>query len=191
MKFFLSILFCLFSSLVICQKVEITFKSVNQDSLFNYLNKNQISYDLDDLAILKDIKVFSNYSATERLAVPGAYFFNKDGFLLKNKNKGISCGATIKDLTKIMKSKIDINQQLSTWFEELTFLGTQPSLEETYDICVLINWAIFLDSNNQTSFNWYQSLKENKVLKVKVVLVNLDVQESWNLTKGQKQFLGI
>ncbi len=191
MKFFLSILFCLFSSLVICQKVEITFKSVNQDSLFNYLNKNQISYDLDDLAILKDIKVFSNYSATERLAVPEAYFFNKDGFLLKNKNKGISCGATIKDLTKIMKSKIDINQQLSTWFEELTFLGTQPSLEETYDICVLINWAIFLDSNNQTSFNWYQSLKENKVLKVKVVLVNLDVQESWNLTKGQKQFLGI
>ncbi len=191
MKFFLSILFCLFSSLVICQKVEITFKSVNQDSLFNYLNKNQISYDLDDLAILKDIKVFSNYSATERLAVPEAYFFNKDGFLLKNKNKGISCGATIKDLTKIMKSKIDINQQLSTWFEELTFLGTQPSLEETYDIYVLINWAIFLDSNNQTSFNWYQSLKENKVLKVKVVLVNLDVQESWNLTKGQKQFLGI
>lgn len=191
MKFFLSILFCLFSSLVICQKVEITFKSVNQDSLFNYLNKNQISYDLDDLAILKDIKVFSNYSATERLAVPEAYFFNKDGFLLKNKNKGISCGATIKDLTKIMKSKIDINQQLSTWFEELTFLGTQSSLEETYDICVLINWAIFLDSNNQTSFNWYQSLKENKVLKVKVVLVNLDVQESWNLTKGQKQFLGI
>lgn len=191
MKFFLSILFCLFSSLVICQKVEITFKSVNQDSLFNYLNKNQISYDLDNLAILKDIKVFSNYSATERLAVPEAYFFNKDGFLLKNKNKGISCGATIKDLTKIMKSKIDINQQLSTWFEELTFLGTQPSLEETYDIYVLINWAIFLDSNNQTSFNWYQSLKENKVLKVKVVLVNLDVQESWNLTKGQKQFLGI
>lgn len=191
MKFYLSLIFCFFSSLAVCQKVDITFKSVNQDSIVNYLNKHQLSYDLNDLAILKDIKVFSNYSKTERLVVPEAYFFRSDGYLLKNKNRGVSCGATVKDLSKIIKSKIDINQKLSTWFEELTFFGTQPNLEETYDIYVFINWAIFLDSNNITSFNWYQSLKENKDLKIKVILVNLDVQEIWNLTEGQKQFLGI
>jgi len=55
----------------------------------------------------------------------------------------------------------------------------------------LINWAIFLDSNNETSFNWYKSLKSNKDLKIKVILINLDVQESWNLTEGQKKFLGV
>lgn len=191
MKFYLSLLFCFFCSLVLCQKVDITFKSVNQDSLINYLNKNQISYDLDDLAILKDIKVFGNYSATQRLAVPDAYFFNTDGFLLKNKNKGISCGANIKDLSKIMKSKIDSNQPLSNWLDELTFLGTETFLSETYDLYVFINWALFLDSNNETSFNWYRSLKEKKELKIKVILVNLDVQETWHLTEGQKQFLGI
>ena len=91
MKFLFSLLFVLFSSLAVCQKVEITFKSVNQDSIFNYLAKYKISYDLDDLAILKNIKVFSNYSVTERLAVPEAYFFNTDGFLLKNKNACNKC----------------------------------------------------------------------------------------------------
>jgi hypothetical protein len=191
MKFLFSLLFVLFSSLAVCQKVEITFKSVNQDSIFNYLAKYKISYDLDDLAILKNIKVFSNYSVTERLAVPEAYFFNTDGFLLKNKNKGVSCGATVKDLSKIIKSKIDSNQRLSNWFDELTFLGNETFLSEKYDLYILINWALFLDSYNETSFNWYRSLKEKKDLKIKVILVNLDVQESWDLTEGQKQYLGI
>ena len=35
------------------------------------------------------------------------------------------------------------------------------------------------------------SLKEKKDVKIKVLLVNLDVQESWNLTEAQKQYLGI
>jgi hypothetical protein len=191
MKFLFSLLLVLFSSLAVCQNVEITFKSVNQDSIFNYLAKNNISYNLDDLAILKNIKVLSNYSESERLVVPEAYFFNKDGFLIKNKNKGVSCGATIKDLSKIMKSKIDSSQVLFKWFDELTFLGNQTFLSEKYDLYILINWALFLDSYNETSFNWYHSLKEKKDVKIKVLLVNLDVQESWNLTEAQKQYLGI
>ena len=167
MKFLFSLLLVLFSSLAVCQNVEITFKSVNQDSIFNYLAKNNISYNLDDLAILKNIKVLSNYSESERLVVPEAYFFNKDGFLIKNKNKGVSCGATIKDLSKIMKSKIDSSQVLFKWFDELTFLGNQTFLSEKYDLYILINWALFLDSYNETSFNWYRSLKGKKDLKIK------------------------
>lgn len=191
MKFLFSLLFVLSSSFAFCQKVDITFKSINQDSILTYLAKHQVLYEMDDLAILKNIKVFANYSETERLAVPEAYFFNTDGFLLKNKNEGVRCGATIKDLSKIMKSKIDSNQPLSNWLDELTFLGTETFLSETYDLYVFINWALFLDSYNETSFNWYRSLKEKKELKIKVILVNLDVQESWHLTEGQKQFLGI
>jgi hypothetical protein len=70
-------------------------------------------------------------------------------------------------------------------------LGNTASSTDVYDIYVLINWAIFLDSNNETSFNWYTSLKNNKELKIKVILINLDVQEIWNLTDGQKEFLGV
>ena len=70
-------------------------------------------------------------------------------------------------------------------------LGTTDISSDDYDIYVLINWAIFLDSNNETSFNWYTSLKNNKELKIKVLLINLDVQETWQLTDKQKEFLGV
>ncbi|WP_291113737.1 hypothetical protein [Flavobacterium sp. UBA6135] len=191
MKFFLATIVSFFSSIAICQKVDIEFKIENQNSLIEYLDKKKVDYTLDDVAILKDIKVFGDYGKTERLVVPEAYFFNKEGFLIKNKKKGISCGATIKDLSKILKSKYDSNQKITTWMNDFKILGKNDLLSEDYDIYILINWAIFLDSNNEISFNWYKSLKSNKDLKIKVILINLDVQESWNLTEGQKIFLGV
>lgn len=191
MKFFLGILFSLISSIAICQNVTIEFKIESQNSIIEYLDNKRVEYSLDDIAILKDIKVFGDYGKTERLVVPEAYFFNRDGFLLKNNNKGISCGASIKNLSKILKSKYDSNQTITAWLSDYIILGDKETLFKEYDIYILINWAIFLDSNNEVSFNWYKSLKSNKDLKIKVILINLDVQESWNLTEGQKKFLGV
>ena len=190
MKIFLGIIFSIASSLAFCQNVKIDFKIENQNSITKYLDEKKVEYTLDDIAILRDIKVFGDYGKTERLVVPEAYFFNKDGFLLKNNNKGVGCGASIKNLSKILKSKYDVNETISTRLKDYKILGNNDVLTEQYDIYILINWAIFLDSNNETSFNWYKSLKSNKDLKIKVILINLDVQESWNLTKEQKKFLG-
>ena len=191
MKIFLGIIFSIASSLAFCQNVKIDFKIENQNSITKYLDDKKVEYTLDDIAILRDIKVFGDYEKTERLVVPEAYFFNKDGFLLKNNNKGVGCGASIKNLSKILKSKYDVNETISTRLKDYKILGNNDVLTEQYDIYILINWAIFLDSNNETSFNWYKSLKSNKDLKIKVILINLDVQESWNLTEGQKKFLGV
>ena len=191
MKIFLGIIFSIASSLAFCQNVKIDFKIENQNSITKYLDDKKVEYTLDDIAILRDIKVFGDYGKTERLVVPEAYFFNKDGFLLKNNNKGVGCGASIKNLSKILKSKYDVNETISTRLKDYKILGNNDVLTEQYDIYILINWAIFLDSNNETSFNWYKSLKSNKDLKIKVILINLDVQESWNLTEGQKKFLGV
>ena len=191
MKIFLGIIFSIASSLAFCQNVKIDFKIENQNSITKYLDEKKVEYTLDDIAILRDIKVFGDYGKTERLVVPEAYFFNKDGFLLKNNNKGVGCGASIKNLSKILKSKYDVNETISTRLRDYKILGNNDVLTEQYDIYILINWAIFLDSNNETSFNWYKSLKSNKDLKIKVILINLDVQESWNLTEGQKKFLGV
>ena len=191
MKIFIGVIFCLISTLTFSQKVAINFKIENEKSFVDYLHEKKLEYTLDDIAILKDIKVFSDYSKTERLVVPEAYFFNKEGFLLKNKNRGVGCGANIKNISKILKSKNDTNQQIKNWLKDYQILGTTDSLSDEYDIYVLINWAIFLDSNNATSFNWYSSLKNNKELKIKVILINLDVQEIWKLTDGQKEFLGV
>ena len=147
MKIFLGIIFSIASSLAFCQNVKIDFKIENQNSITKYLDEKKVEYTLDDIAILRDIKVFGDYGKTERLVVPEAYFFNKDGFLLKNNNKGVGCGASIKNLSKILKSKYDVNETISTRLKDYKILGNNDVLTEQYDIYILINWAIFLDSN--------------------------------------------
>ena len=87
MKIFIGVFFCLISTLTFSQKIAINFKIENEKSIVDYLDEKKLVYNLEDIAILKDIKVFSDYGKTERLVVPEAYFFNKEGFLLKNKNK--------------------------------------------------------------------------------------------------------
>ena len=51
---------------------------------------------LDDIAILKDTKVFRDYGKTDKLVVPEVCFFNKDGFLLENENTELNLALPLK-----------------------------------------------------------------------------------------------
>ena len=59
--FFLGIIFSIASSLAFCQNVKIDFKIENQNSITKYLDDKKVEYTLDDIAILRDIKVFGDY----------------------------------------------------------------------------------------------------------------------------------
>lgn len=191
MKYFLTISIILFSvNSFFCQKNEIKFKLETENSLIEYLNRNDVLYSLEEIATLKDIQAFSKYSKEEKLVVPEAFFFNKDGYLIKNSSKSINCGSSVKHLKKLSSAKYNVNEKFTDWINEFTFLDKKVD-SENYDLYILINWAIFLDDYNEVSFNWYKSIKEKKELKIKVILVNLDVQENWNLNENQKEYLGI
>ena len=184
------LIFILYAGFSYSQNNQIKFKLENKNSLIEYLDANQVSYSFEEIATLKDIRIFSEYSKTKKLAVPEAFFFNKDGFLIENNSKAISCGSSVKHLKKLASAKYNANEKFSDWVEKLTILDKKDDLEN-YDLYILINWAIFLDANNEVSFNWFKSIKDKTELKIKVILVNLDVQENWNLTEGQKEYLGI
>ncbi|MCB0432639.1 MAG: hypothetical protein KDD18_06385, partial [Mangrovimonas sp.] len=109
----------------------------------------------------------------------------------KNKGKGMDCAAELKKLEKVSKMKSDPNQTLANFLNDITILDGSELADETIDLYIVITWGKFLSSESETSLNWFSSLKKEENLKIKVLLLNLDIQERWNLTDDQKKYLGI
>jgi hypothetical protein len=189
----IKILFLVFISLsgFAQKKIEINFKLENDSTIIQYLKENKIDFSNNQIATLKGIGTFGEYGRAKKLTVPEAYFFNSKGELIKNKGKGIYCGAELKKLEKVSKMKSDPNQTLESFLNDITILDGTKLSEDNIDIYIIITWAKFLSSESETSLNWFSMLKKNQNLKIKVLLLNLDVQESWKLTEGQKEYLGI
>ena len=44
---------------------------------------------------------------------------------------------------------------------------------------------------NDTSFNWYKSVKENESLNLKVILLNYDIMDTWEISDENKKVLNL
>ncbi|SFU75911.1 hypothetical protein SAMN05216480_12112 [Pustulibacterium marinum] len=190
LKCFLGLLFFMQLSMA-QQDVEVTFMLENHASIETYLEAQQVSFFEGELATLKGFENFVAFSKVGKLAVPEAYFFNAQGELIKNRNKGVSCGATIKKLAKVAHMKTDPTQTLEDFLKDVHILDQRTFMEDGTTLYVVINWAKFLSEQSEVSFNWFNSLHHSDTLKVKVLLLNLDLQEAWNMTQDQKDFLGV
>ena len=190
---FIKILLLAFTcfSCVAQKKREIAFKMENDLTITTYLKEKKIDFSNNQMATLKGIATFGKYGRTDKLAVPEAYFFNSKGELIKNKGNGVSCGMEIKKLEKISKMKSDPNQSLENFLNDITVLDGSKVTNENVDVYIIITWAKFAASESETSLNWFSNLKKQENLKVKVLLLNLDVQEKWNITEDQRKHLGI
>jgi hypothetical protein len=125
------------------------------------------------------------------LGVPDAYFFNSKGELLETGSKGTDCSVAINRLDKIYKCKSDSHQLLQNFLDDIQIQDDKKFIADNVDIYVIITWAKFLSSESETSFSWFSHLKGEQKYSIKVLLLNLDVQESWNLSEKQKKYLGV
>ncbi len=189
MKYTSSLFLLFFFSISNAQ--EVTFTNENLKSLLTYLKEQNVAFEIKDLATLKNINNFSFYNTNELLVVPEAYFFNKEGFRVKG-FQGTGCGQLIKDLEKINKKRVDKSDTITKWTEHLSFFENNEEilLESGYDFFIIINWAKYLPKENEISFNWYNSLKVENTYKIKIILLNLDVQDNWILSEAVKKALG-
>jgi len=169
----------------------IIFNKQNEESLYKFLSNSNVEFDKSDIVTLKDINSFSLYNNTDKLTVPEAYFFNREGFRLKGNFDATSCGQAISSLEKLNKKSFYKNDTIDDWIRDFKYLHPQSSdlHNSEYDGFVIINWAIFLPTMNKVSFTWYKSLKEEKKYKIKVFLLNLDIQDSWEMSQEQKDAL--
>lgn len=187
-KIFLSLIFITFLSTSYSQETQ--FARENQKSLESYLVENNVSYKIDDIAVLKDINSFSYYNHYDKLVVPEVYYFNRDGYRIKSNVNLDACGQELSNIDKINKRSFDKKDNLRAWMEHFKFIDSNEDIfSSSYDAFIVINWAKFLPKMNEVSFNWYNSTKKLNNPKIRVILLNLDIQDSWELNQAQKDAL--
>ncbi len=171
-------------------------KIENNSTLQTFLEENDVPINVKDLATLDYLGSWIEFNNNDFLHVPSAYFFNREGYRTAKKFVGERCSQTIKGIEKIDSYKVDKDENINDWVSKyMAFPFTsEPVFGEPYDAYVIIFYCKCLDEFddvNATAFRWYKSLINNDKVKVKAILLNLDIQESWNITDEQKKAIRI
>jgi hypothetical protein len=172
----------------------VVYSYENTSTLLQFLNDSKVNYDVKDLAVLNHINNWIGYKNKNIIVIPNVFFFNKRGERITEDFNAMSCGQVIKDIDKISSLKTDPNDNISTWLEGLSFPFTNEEVfPEPYDLYVVIFYAkmVKTKTSNPTAFNWYNSLKENKSLKIKPILLSLDIMDNWEMSDSQKKALNL
>jgi|SRR5690606_24171647 len=181
-------------SCTITKNKEIKFVKHTNESLIIFLKSKNVDFDIKDIAYLKEFESFAEFNNSNKLVVPEAYFFNKDGYKISQKFSEEQCGNLIKNINTISSYSYDKNDKISNWLDKISFIDDSVKdseiLNKNYDIYIIINWASFAEKTSNQSFNWYKSIKENKEFEIKVILLSLDIKEEWKITDYQNKVLG-
>ncbi|WP_294276971.1 hypothetical protein [uncultured Chryseobacterium sp.] len=174
------------------KKIQINFALQDEASLTTYLSSKKIDFSDADLYILKDFKSFAYFNNNDKLQVPEILFFNSEGYLVKNRFNNNECTEVISDIETVNRYKSDKKITLQDWLQFINPLkNPQPAIDHN-KITVVINWAIFTDQYNEQSFEWYKRIRSLSLsTKINCILLNLDVQQKWDLTEKQKAALHI
>lgn len=183
--FFITSIYCFAQ-----KNISIDFNIENEESLKAYLTENKVSFENDDLYYIKDFNSFAYLNNNDKLQVPEILFFNSNGYLVKNRFNDNECSQVINEIEKINSLKFNKKITINDWLKHISPLN--QDITENGSLFIIINWAKFVDKFNEQSFEWYKELKnQNSNLKVNCILLNLDIQENWNLTEQQKKALNI
>src|SRR5690606_23405102 len=181
-------------SCTITKNKEIKFVKHTNESLIIFLKSKNVDFDIKDIAYLKEFESFVEFNNSDKLVVPEAYFFNKDGYKISQKFSEEQCGNVIKNINTINSYSYDENDNISNWLDKISFIDTVKPLDilnKNYDVYIIINWALFAEKTSDQSFEWYKSVKENKEFDIKVILLNLDIKDEWKMTDYHNKVLGL
>ncbi|MGA9211990.1 hypothetical protein [Kaistella sp.] len=175
-----------------CQPIVKTLAGVknpkleNKERVKDYLVKANL--DPQNNFIIKDKSSYQTVLDLFYKSFPEAILFDKDGNELIYKETTTSCNAglfkVIPELGKnseLKKGTHQLSQVLSDYTKPL---DNNQIITDDSDYYLLINWAIFAGSLNKNHvLAWENIAKENKNSKIKVIKLNMDLQESWGLKK--------
>ena len=95
----------------------------------------------------------------------------------------------IKTLSKDSSYKKDTGLNLDQILGHICPFGKsaeKDSIVNNPDFTVIVTWAKFLGEYNYRLFVLSGAVKENKAASIRLIWLNVDMQENWHLTKQQK-----
>lgn len=185
-----------------CKTVLLKVKGVKDpkietySSAKKYLHKNDM--DTTRVVYFKDFYSFAQASKKEYLQIPDTYFFDRNGNFVDYRKSATDCNAKvsgfIEDLVAFNEAKKDTTKTITVLKNFLKSSNPNLLSEKPAEITVFITWTKWAGAlNKEKAFDWVKLLEQakQKGISVNYYLLNCDFQESWNLTKEQKEALGV
>lgn len=145
-------------------------KNEDKNSILKFLEKNNIEN--KNVFIFNSLQSMQEYSNSQKLSVPGALFFNKNGKLIEYNKSLKECTKNvtsfINDLKNFEKKDTnnDINQSIIT---SKTIPITLNENIENAEVNVYIFWTLYLGRlNKESTFEWIRLMKEAQLSGIKV-----------------------
>lgn len=199
-KKIITVVFCsLFFS---CKSTLKTIKGIKDPKIETYSATQKYLYkkDMDTARVVyfKDFNSFAQASKKRLLQVPNALFFDKDGNFVDYRKSATDCNAKvddfIQDLNTFNEAKKDTTKTIADLKQLVVAANKNLLSEKPGEITVFITWARFAGTlNKEKAFDWVKLLEaaKQKGISVNYYLLNCDFQENWNLTKQEKEALGV
>lgn len=125
-------------------------------------------------------------------SIPDAGIYDKNGKYIEYRQTDTSCNAGLFDFISALNLKEKYNQpdraNLNTELNKCRDLkGNKLTNTEDADFYLLIYWTVWTGKLNKNHVKIWQDLAyKNKNCKVKVIMVNLDIQEYWEKYEREK-----
>ncbi len=160
----------------------------NKESVFQYLNSMGI--DTNENYYINEKHVSTTLKQTADM--PVLFLFDRHGFKLKYTGDRVACTDPTYLLATLRPNHgfpIDTSELLNSYLNNyVPYSNNHLALNDDYDFTVLIYWVRFLGDfdNNEKVKRWESILHRNEFSRVRVIKINMDVQETWSTEARNK-----
>lgn len=190
---FLSILF-----LSSCQPIMMKMYGIKDPEVENQktITKRALKYDLDTSNIVT-VNCQDFLYVLNGQSIPDCAIYDRNGKYVEYRQTDTSCNAGLFEFIPSLNKNDKYNQpdsaDLQTELNKFRDLkGGRLSEPEQADFYLLIYWTVWTGKLNKDHVKiWEDLAKNNKNCKIKVIKVNLDLQEYWDASERDRNIRAI
>ena len=158
----------------------------NQESI----TKKALKFGLDTSNIVSVTSKDFPY-VLKSTSIPNAAIYDSKGKYIEYRQTDTSCNAGLFDFIPKLNvsgayNKPDSSSLAEEWSKFRDLKGNEMTLPNNADFYLLIYWNVWTGKLNKDHVKiWEDLARENKNCKIKVIKVNLDIQEYWDLKEKE------
>jgi hypothetical protein len=180
-----ALIFSLFV-LASCQPIMKAIYGIKKPDIENQesITKKALKFGLDTTNIVSVTSKDFPY-VIKSTSIPNAAIYDSKGKYIEYRQSDTSCNAGLFDFIPKLNvsgtyNKPDSSSLAEEWTKFRDLKGNAMNLPNNADFYLLIYWNVWTGKLNKDHVKiWEDLARENKNCKIKVIKVNLDIQEYW------------
>jgi hypothetical protein len=170
-----------------CQPIMKKLYGIKKPGVENEVSIKKLAYKLElDTTDIVTVNSQDFYTVLKEQGIPDGAIFDSNGEYIEYRQTDSSCNAGLFAFIPELSLGKDYNKthktDLNTEFKKFRDLkGNEIEIEGDADFYLLVYWTIWIGRLNKDHVKvWEDLAKKNTNCKIKIIKVNLDLQEYWD-----------